>query len=151
MRRKITVAGAGDIGTLAAQRLAERDYAEVVVVDDQDWLENDFIPTVAKRGAAIIDARGSSSAASAASAAVDHVRDWVAGTPEGDWVSMAVPADGSYGVEEGVICGLPCRCADGEWSVVEGLEVGDFSRQRIDASVDELRQERDTVKGLELV
>ena len=121
------------------------------VVDDQGWVEDDFIPTVAKRGAAIIDARGSSSAASAASAAVDHVRDWVAGTPDGDWVSMAVPANGSYGIEEGVICGLPCRCSGGQWSVAEGLEVGDFSRRRIDASVDELRQERDTVKRLELV
>ena len=120
-------------------------------VDDQSWIEDEFIPTVAKRGAAIIDARGSSSAASAASAAIDHVRDWTAGTPDGDWVSMAVPSDGSYGVEEGLVSGFPCTCRDGEWSVVEGLEVNDFSRQRIDATVDELRAERDAVRQLELV
>jgi malate dehydrogenase len=117
-------------------------------VNDQSWLEEDFIPTVAKRGAAIIDARGASSAASAASAAIDHVRDWVAGTPDEDWVSMAVPSSGQYDIEEGVICGMPCTCSDGEWSVVEGLEIDDFSRQRIDASVEELRGERDTVSDL---
>jgi malate dehydrogenase len=120
-------------------------------VNDQQWLENEFIPTVAKRGAAIIEARGASSAASAANAAIDHVRDWVGGTPDGDWISMAVPSDGSYGVEEGLISGFPCTCANGEWSIVEGLEVNDFSRQRIDASVDELRSERDTVKELALI
>jgi malate dehydrogenase len=120
-------------------------------VNDQDWLENDFIPTVAKRGAAIIEARGAARAASAANAAIDHVRDWVRGTGGDDWVSMAVPSDGSYGVEEGLISGFPCRCADGTWSVVEGLEINDFSRGRIDASVDELKAERDTVKGLGLV
>ena len=121
------------------------------VVDDMDWLENEFIPTVAKRGAAIIEARGASSAASAANAAIDHVRDWVAGTPEGDWVSMSVCSDGSYGIEEGLISGLPCTCANGEWSIVEGLEIDDFSRAKIDASVEELRQERDAVKGLDLL
>jgi malate dehydrogenase len=106
---------------------------------------------VAKRGAAIIEARGASSAASAANAAIDHVRDWVLGTSQDDWVSMAVPSDGRYGVEEGLISGFPCTCANGEWTVVEGLEIDDFSRQRIDASVDELRTERDTVRELELV
>jgi malate dehydrogenase len=121
------------------------------VVDDMDWLENDFIPTVAKRGAAIIEARGASSAASAANAAIDHVRDWVTGTPAGDWVSMSVCSDGSYGVEEGLISGFPCTAANGEWSIVEGLEIDDFSRRRIDASVEELRHERDTVKGLDLL
>ena len=120
-------------------------------VDDQAWIEGDFIPTVAKRGAAIIDARGASSAASAANAAIDHVRDWVAGTPDGDWVSMGVPCDGSYGVDEGVVSGFPCTCTGGEWSIVEGLEIDDFSRERIDASVAELEGERDTVKGLGLV
>jgi len=121
------------------------------VVDDMDWLENEFIPTVAKRGAAIIDARGSSSAASAANAAIDHMRDWVLGTPADDWVSMSVPTDGSYGVDEGVISGYPCTCSGGEWSIVEGLGVGEFSRARIDASVAELREEAATVKELGLL
>jgi malate dehydrogenase len=120
-------------------------------VGDRDWIENEFIPTVAKRGAAIIEARGASSAASAANAAIDHVHDWVQGTPEGDWASMAVPSDGSYGVEEGVISGFPCTCRDGEWTIVEGLEVDDFSRRFIDATVDELRGERETVRELGLV
>jgi malate dehydrogenase len=120
-------------------------------VGDEGWIADEFIPTVAKRGAAIIEARGASSAASAANAAIDHVRDWVLGTPEGDWVSMAVASDGSYGVEEGLISGYPCTCSNGAWSIVEGLEVNEFSRRRIDATVDELRQERDTVRQLELV
>jgi malate dehydrogenase len=120
-------------------------------VDDEAWIADEFIPRVAKRGAAIIEARGASSAASAANAAIDHVRDWVLGTPEGDWVSMGVPADGSYGVEEGIVAGLPCRCSGGAWSIVEGLEIPDFSRARIDASVAELREERDAVSELGLV
>jgi len=119
------------------------------VVGDQRWLEEEFLPTVGKRGAAIIEARGSSSAASAASAAVDHVRDWVMGTE--DWVSMGVPSDGSYGVPEGLICGFPCTCADGRWEIVEGLELDDFSRSRIDATVAELTDERDSVRGLGLI
>jgi malate dehydrogenase len=130
-------------------RIGGRNAAEVV--DDQRWLEDEFIPTVAKRGAAIIEARGASSAASAANAAVDHVRDWTHGTPEDDWVSMSIPSDGSYGVEEGLISSFPCTCSNGEWSIVDGLEIDDFSRERIDGSVDELREERDTVKGLELI
>jgi malate dehydrogenase len=120
-------------------------------VGDEAWIADEFIPTVAKRGAAIIDARGASSAASAANAAIDHVHDWVLGTPGGDWVSMGVPSDGSYGVEEGIVSGFPCTCAGGEWSIVEGLEIDDFSRQRIDASVAELREERDAVAGMGLV
>ena len=120
-------------------------------VGDQAWIENDFIPTVAKRGAAIIDARGASSAASAANAAVDHVHDWVLGTPDGDWVSMGVPSTGAYDIPEGVIAGQPCTCSGGEYAVVEGLEIDDFSRERIDASVEELRGERETVEGLGLV
>jgi malate dehydrogenase len=120
-------------------------------VGDPEWVENEYIPTVAKRGAAIIDARGASSAASAANAAIDHVRDWVRGTPDDDWVSMSVLSDGSYGVEEGLISGFPCECSNGEWKVVEGLEINDFSRERIDASVDELREERDAVKELGLL
>jgi malate dehydrogenase len=121
------------------------------VVDDQAWLENDFIPTVAKRGAAIIDARGASSAASAANAAIDHMKDWVLGTADGDWVSMSVPSDGSYGVEEGLISGFPCTSSGGSWSIVEGLEIDDFSRGRIDASAAELAEERDAVRELGLI
>ena len=121
------------------------------VIDDQEWLEGDFIPTVQKRGAAIIEARGASSAASAANAAVDHVHDWVFGTPEGDWVSMAVASEGGYGVPEGLISSFPVTCADGAWSVVQGLEIDDFSRARIDASVAELGEERDMVRGLGLI
>jgi malate dehydrogenase len=120
-------------------------------VGDQEWLEGEFIPTVAKRGAAIIDARGASSAASAANAAIDHVRDWVQGTPEGDWVTMGVPSDGSYDVGEGIIAGFPCRCSGGSWEIVEGLEISEFSRGRIDASIDELAGERDTVADLGLI
>jgi malate dehydrogenase len=119
-------------------------------VGDQSWIEDEFIPTVAKRGAAIIDARGASSAASAANAAIDHVHDWVLGTPDGDWVSMGVPADGSYGVAEGIVSGFPCTCANGEYAIVAGLEIDDFSRERIDASVAELEGERETVSGLGL-
>ena len=104
-----------------------------------------------KRGAEIIEARGSSSAASAANAAIDHVRDWVLGTPQGDWASMAVSSDGSYGIEEGILCGHPCQCTGGDYSIVEGLEITDFSRERIDTSVEELRSEREAVAGLGLL
>ena len=121
------------------------------VIGDQAWLEGDFIPTVQQRGAAIIEARGASSAASAANAAIDHVHDWVAGTPDGDWVSMGVPSDGSYGVPEGLLCGFPVTCADGNYEIVQGLEIDDFSRARIDASVAELVSERDMVRGLGLI
>jgi malate dehydrogenase len=120
-------------------------------VSDETWIADEFIPTVAKRGAAIIDARGASSAASAANAAIDHVHDWVLGTPDGDWASMAVPSDGSYGVDEGLISGAPCTCSGGEWKLVEGLEIPDFSRERIDATVAELKEERDAVKDLGLI
>jgi malate dehydrogenase len=121
------------------------------LVNDQDWLENDFIPTVQKRGAAIIEARGASSAASAANAAIDHVHDWLHGTASGDWVSMGIPSDGSYGVEEGLIAGFPVTCENGTYTVVQGLDVNDFSRARIDATVNELKEERDSVRQLELV
>ncbi len=121
------------------------------LVNDQAWLESDFIPTVQKRGAAIIEARGASSAASAANAAIDHVHDWVLGTPAGDWVSMAIPSDGSYGVEEGVISSFPVTCSSGSYEIVQGLEVSDFSRARIDATVNELKEERDAVRQLGLV
>ena len=120
-------------------------------INDQDWLENDFIPTVQKRGAAIIKARGLSSAASAANAAIDHMHDWVLGTPDGDWVSMGIPSDGSYGTPEGIISSFPVTCANGEYTIVQGLEIDDFSRARIDASTAELAAERDTVSGLGLI
>ena len=120
-------------------------------IDDEAWIAEELIPRVAKRGAAIIEARGASSAASAANAAIDHVHDWVLGTPEGNWVSMGVPADGSYGVEEGIVAGFPCRCSGGEWAIAEGIEVTEFSRNRIDASAAELREEREAVSKLGLV
>jgi malate dehydrogenase len=120
-------------------------------VDDQDWLENTFIPTVAKRGAAIIEARGSSSAASAASATIDAARDWLFGSPEGDWLSMAVRSDGSYGVPEGLISSFPVTTSNGDWSIVQGLEIDPFSRGRIDATVAELADEKDAVTQLGLI
>ena len=121
------------------------------LVNDADWMENDFIPTVQKRGAAIIKARGSSSAASAANAAIDHMHDWALGTPEGDWVSMAIPSDGSYGAPEGIITSFPCTVSNGEYSIVQGLELNEFSQTKIDASTSELVAERDTVAGLGLI
>jgi malate dehydrogenase len=121
------------------------------VVGDRGWLEDTFIPTVAKRGAAIIEARGSSSAASAANAAIDHVYSWVNGTPADDWTSAAIMSDGSYGVPEGLISSFPCTSSGGEWEVVQGLEVDDFSRGKIDASVAELVEERDAVRELGLL
>ena len=129
--------------------ISGRNAAELV--DDQAWLADTFIPTVAKRGAAIIEARGASSAASAASATVDHARDWALGTAPGTWVSMAVCSDGSYGVPEGLISSFPVTTSGGDWSIVQGLDINDFSRQRIDASVAELEEERAAVKGLGLV
>ncbi|QXJ22136.1 malate dehydrogenase [Actinomadura graeca] len=129
--------------------IAGKNAAETV--NDQGWLENDFIPTVAKRGAAIIEARGASSAASAASAAIDHVHTWVNGTADGDWTSMAVVSDGSYGVPEGLISSFPVTTANGEWEIVQGLEIDAFSRARIDASVGELSEERDAVRKLGLI
>lgn len=120
-------------------------------VNDQAWIENEFIPTVAKRGAAVIEARGASSAASAANAAIDHMRSWALGTPADDWVSMAVPSDGSYGVAEGIISSFPATTKDGTYSIVQGLEIDDFSRAKIDASVKELIEERDAVKELGLI
>ncbi|NCO19827.1 MAG: malate dehydrogenase, partial [Gammaproteobacteria bacterium] len=114
---------------------------------DREWYENDFIPTVQQRGAAIIKARGASSAASAASSAIDHIRDWAMGTGD-NWVSMAVASDGSYGIAPGVIYSFPCTCAEGRWSIVQGLEINDFSRARMDATDRELREERSAVESL---
>ncbi len=129
--------------------VAGRNAAELV--DDQTWLEDTFIPTVAKRGAAIIEARGSSSAASAAAATIDHTRDWLGGTAMSDWTSMVVCSDGSYDVPEGLMSSFPVTTADGQWNIVPDLKINDLSRQRIDASVTELTEERDAVQGLGLI
>ena len=130
-------------------RVGARSAAEVI--GDQTWLEDTFIPSVQQRGAAIIDARGASSAASAANAAIDHISDWLSGTPEDNWVSMAVRSDGRYGVDQGLISSFPVTCNDGDWSIVPDLEIDEFSRARIDVSVDELVTERDTVAALGLI
>ncbi|MFE0703302.1 malate dehydrogenase [Streptomyces sp. NPDC058872] len=129
--------------------IAGKNAAEAI--GDEAWLADTFIPTVAKRGAAIIDARGASSAASAANAAIDHVHTWVNGTAEGDWTSMGIPSDGSYGVPEGLISSFPVTCKDGTYEIVQGLDINEFSRTRIDASVAELAEERDAVRELGLI
>ncbi|GGV84676.1 malate dehydrogenase [Streptomyces gelaticus] len=129
--------------------IAGKNAAELV--NDEAWLADTFIPTVAKRGAAIIEARGASSAASAANAAIDHVHTWVNGTAAGDWTSMGIPSDGSYGVPEGIISSFPVTTKDGKYEIVQGLEINDFSRARIDASVKELTEERDAVRELGLI
>jgi malate dehydrogenase len=126
------------------------DKVAADAVDDQEWIENDFLPNVGKRGAAIIEARGASSAASAASAAIDHVHDWVAGT-NGRWVSMGIASDGSYDIPEGLISGFPCTCENGKYKIVQGLDLDAFSREKIDASIAELVSERDTVEGQGLI
>ncbi len=160
---KKTGAAVGDIkkltiwGNHSATQYPDVFHAEIAgknaaeVVNDEKWLADEFIPTVAKRGAAIIEARGASSAASAANAAVDHVYSWVNGTPQGDWVSMGIPSDGSYGVPEGLISSYPVTCAGGSYEIVQGLTVNEFSRARIDASVQELAEEREAVRALGLV
>ena len=118
------------------------------LINDQAWIENDFIPTVQERGKAIIEARGLSSAASAANAAIDHIRDWHLGTADGDWASMAVPSDGSYGIPEGLMFGFPCTCSGGNWSIVQGLEINEFSRAKLDATAAELQEEAAAVAHL---
>ncbi|WP_181788924.1 malate dehydrogenase [Streptomyces phytophilus] len=160
---KKTGAAVGDIkkltiwGNHSATQYPDIFHAEIAgknaaeVVGDEKWLADEFIPTVAKRGAAIIEARGASSAASAANAAVDHVYSWVNGTAQGDWVSMGIPSDGSYGVPAGLISSYPVTCADGAYEIVQGLEINEFSRTRIDASVKELAEEREAVSALGLV
>ena len=128
---------------------AEADGKKVwPMINDQAWLEQTFIPTVQKRGAAIIEARGLSSAASAANAAIDHVRDWVKGSRDGDWVSMGIPSDGSYGIPEGVMYGYPVTCKGGKYEIVKGLDISDFARKRMDATLKELHEERDGIKAL---
>ncbi|MBL1065709.1 malate dehydrogenase [Streptomyces sp. 7-21] len=149
--RKLTIWGnhsATQYPDVFHAEVAGKSAAEAV---DEAWLTDEFIPTVAKRGAAIIEARGASSAASAANAAIDHVYTWVNGTPEGDWTSMAVPSDGSYGVPEGLISSFPVTCSGGSYQIVQGLSINDFSRARIDASVQELKDEREAVKSLGLI
>jgi malate dehydrogenase len=147
--RKVTVWGNHSATQYPDLFQAEADGKKVwPMINDQSWLESQFIPTVQKRGAAIIEARGLSSAASAANAAIDHVRDWVTGSREGDWLTMGIPADGSYGIPEGVIFGYPVTCKGGSYQIVKGLELSEFSRKRIDATLKELHEERDGVKHL---
>ena len=147
--RKVTVWGNHSATQYPDLFQAEADGKKLwPQINDQAWLENSFIPTVQKRGAAIIDARGLSSAASAANAAIDHVRDWISGSRDGDWLTMGVPADGSYDIPEGVIYGYPVTCRNGSYQVVKGVEVGEFSRKRMDATLKELHEERDSVRSL---
>jgi malate dehydrogenase len=147
--RKITVWGNHSATQYPDVFQAESDGKKVwPMIDDQAWLEKIFIPTVQKRGAAIIEARGLSSAASAANAAIDHVRDWVQGTPAGDWVSMGIPSDGSYGIAEGVLYGHPVTCRNGKYEVVKGIEVSEFGRARMNATLKELHEERDGIRSL---
>ena len=147
--RKITVWGNHSATQYPDVFQAEADGKKVwPMINDQAWLESTFIPTVQKRGAAIIEARGLSSAASAANAAIDHVRDWVHGSRDGDWVTMGIPSDGSYGIPEGVIFGYPVTTRGGSFQIVKGIEISEFSRKRIDATLKELHEERDGVKHL---
>ena len=147
--RKMTVWGNHSATQYPDLFQAEADGKPVwPLINDQAWLEKTFIPVIQKRGAAIIEARGLSSAASAANAAMDHMRNWVYGTPEGDWVSMGVPADGSYGIAEGVLYGYPCKCKNGNYEIVKGLDISDFSRARMQATLKELHEERDGIKHL---
>jgi malate dehydrogenase len=147
--RKVTVWGNHSATQYPDIFQAEADGKRLwPMINDPTWLEKDFIPTVQKRGAAIIEARGLSSAASAANAAIDHVRDWVKGTRDGDWVSMGVPSDGSYGIPEGVLYGYPVTCKGGKFEIVKGLEISDFARKRMDATLKELHEERDGIKAL---
>ena len=147
--RKMTVWGNHSATQYPDVFNAEADGKKVwPMINDQRWLESDFIPTIQKRGAAIIEARGLSSAASAANAAIDHIRDWVNGTPQGDWVSMGLPSDGSYGIPEGVIYGYPATCSNGRYQIVQGLEVSDWSKTRMQATLKELHEERDSIKHL---
>ena len=147
--RKVTVWGNHSATQYPDLFQAEADGKKAwPMINDQAWLEQQFIPTVQKRGAAIIEARGLSSAASAANAAICHVRDWVRGTPQGDWVTMGVPSDGSYGIPEGVIYGYPVTCKGGRYELVRGIEISEFSRRRMDATLKELHEERDGIKDL---
>ena len=128
-----------------------RGQSAAKLIDDQEWLESSFLPGVQKRGAAVIEARGASSAGSAANATIEHMRDWVLGTPQDDWVSMSVPSDGSYNIPEGLICSFPCTVSGGVYQIVDGLEINDFSQGKIDISIAELKEERDAVRALGLI
>ncbi|MGD9792652.1 MAG: malate dehydrogenase [Acidimicrobiia bacterium] len=150
--KKMTIWGNHSVTQFADLYHAEVDGKNAYdLVGDHAWYEGTYIPSVAKRGAAIIEARGLSSAASAANAAIDHIRTWTQGTAAGDWVSMAIPSDGSYGVAEGIISSFPVTCSGGEYKIVQGLDINEFSRGKIDASVNELIEERDAVKDLGLI
>jgi malate dehydrogenase len=147
--RKVTIWGNHSATQYPDVFQAEADGKKIWdQIRDQQWLESTFIPTVQKRGAAIIEARGLSSAASAANAAIDHVRDWVHGSRDGDWVTMGIPSDGSYGIPEGVMYGYPVTCRNGSYQIVKGIEISEFSRKRMDATLKELHEERDGVKHL---
>jgi len=147
--RKVTVWGNHSATQYPDVFQAEADGKKLwPLINDQAWLENTFIPTVQKRGATVIDARGLSSAASAANAAIDHVRDWLSGSRDGDWVTMGVPSDDSYGIAEGVIYGYPVTCRNGSYQIVKGVEISEFSRKRMDATLKELHEERDSVRQL---
>jgi malate dehydrogenase len=147
--RKVTVWGNHSATQYPDVFQAEADGKKVwPMINDQNWLEQTFIPTVQKRGAAIIEARGLSSAASAANAAIDHIRDWAMGTRDGDWVSMGIPSDGSYGIPEGILYGYPVTCKGGKYEIVKGIDISEFSRKRMDATLKELHEERDGVKHL---
>jgi malate dehydrogenase len=147
--RKMTVWGNHSATQYPDIFQAEIDGGKIwPMINEQAWLEKTFIPTIQKRGAAIIEARGLSSAASAANAAIDHVRDWVSGTHDGDWVSMGIPADGSYGIAEGVLYGYPCVCRNGRYEIVQGIAISDFSRSRMQATLKELHEERDSIRHL---
>ena len=143
-------------GNHSATQFPDITYATVngepvVTKVDEEWLDHEFRPRVAQRGSEIIDVRGMSSAASAAAAAIDHMRDWVAGTPDDDWVSVALPSDGSYGIDEGLVASVPCRSVNGEWEIVQGLEISEAQRKLIDANVDELRKEKKIVDDSGLI
>ena len=147
--RKVTVWGNHSATQYPDVFQAEADGKKIwPQINDQAWLENTFIPTIQKRGAAIIDARGASSAASAANAAIDHMRDWALGSVEGDWVSMGVPSEGNYDIPEGVVYGFPVTCSNGHYEIVRGLELSDFSKAKMQATHRDLMEERDAVKGL---
>jgi malate dehydrogenase len=147
--RKVTIWGNHSATQYPDVFQAEADGKKVwPQINDQAWLEGTFIPTIQKRGAAIIDARGASSAASAANAAIDHMRDWVLGNPERDWVSMGVPSEGSYGIPEGVIYGYPVTCSNGRYEIVKGIELSEFSKAKMEATHRELQEERDAVKSM---
>jgi malate dehydrogenase len=147
--RKMTVWGNHSATQYPDLYSAEVDGSKVAaLINDQTWIENQFIPTIQQRGAAIIQARGLSSAASAANAAMDHVRDWISGSRDGDWVSMGIPSEGSYGIPEGVIYGYPVTCRNGTYEIVKGIDVSDFSRARMQATLKELQEERDSIKHL---